>query len=286
MSQPPASGGPKASSPRPLHASNEGELPAAVRMDAAVPERIEPSTIPFAKVKARPELVGHTEDGEPLLKLAQGDRKAATRRDIDRRAIEAALANAKRSAPPRNDAEASVAEVPPLAPQKQPAWPWLAGALVPVAVVGSVVALRHLPRPDAPASPTNGALTDATSPAAPNAHDPVEELPAADVPSPAAASSSSDEASLGAVPDAPIPQVQETGDPEESRKLPRLPTERLRSGPSGVTTNADARSQANAPTRPTAAPTAARGPSERESKANPAPTANLSTSPILIHVKK
>lgn len=162
MPESPESRGPLASSRGRAFAESGGDNAASVRVDATIPERVEPQTIPFAKVKAKPELVGHTQDGEPLLKLAQGDRKAATRRDIDRRAIEAAIASAKRVTPPApHDAGGSVAEVAEPVVAKPAAWPWLAGALVPVAVVGAVVALRQAPRIGTPSENAQRALSGA-----------------------------------------------------------------------------------------------------------------------------
>jgi hypothetical protein len=146
-----------------LRPESDGFLPPSrsEHVDAGIPQRVEPRTVPSGKVLARPEHAGHTVDGEPLLRLAEGDRGARTQREIDRRGIDEALERARRgrhASAQQQDSEPSVAEVPPPTPMRpQSGWYWAAGAMVPLVVVGAVVGLRRGAQPAA-AVPAHGAI--------------------------------------------------------------------------------------------------------------------------------
>ncbi|MBM4374549.1 MAG: hypothetical protein FJ095_05640 [Deltaproteobacteria bacterium] len=131
--------------------------------------------MPFGKVHTRPELAGHTEDGEPMLRLAEGDRRAATMREVDRRAIDAALARARSRPPPAqeesgSEVRPSVAEIAPVAPPRRThALVWVACLAIPGLVVAAVLVLSRGATDRArQASTSNGWRSFLGSPVAPS----------------------------------------------------------------------------------------------------------------------
>jgi hypothetical protein len=197
MSPPPASQGPEAPAhPTPGEATSEGQAAASIRVDATPPKHAEPRTIPFAKVHARPELAGQTGDGEPMLRLAEGDRRAATMREVDRRAIDAALARARHPLPPAPEEAASsevrpsVAEIAPARPApRSSAMVWVACLAVPGLVIAAVLVLTQSgARDDRPRSTADAwsshehgspVSPQTTSPFAPEPPSPIEAAPSA-----------------------------------------------------------------------------------------------------------
>jgi hypothetical protein len=178
--------------------SSHGEKAASGATSAPLPKRSSPGALPDEKVKiqAKPELVGHTADGEPMLKLgATGDRRAPTQRGLDKAAIDAAVKEAKAQAAqraaagdvapisgPHSGPRTSDADLALVQPARAPVWPWIVAVLLIGGAVAGVFALRSGALGEsAPESASASATTTSAPP-------PPTPVPAASAPATASAS--------------------------------------------------------------------------------------------------
>ena len=153
--------------------------------EARVPQRPEPSTSPSAKVIARPEPAGHTADGEAMVRLAEGDRRAPTRREANRKAIDEAIAAAKAvrgEASPLQETRPSVSDVNAVAPPAPRTASLLIWVGLPLLVVGVLIGLKTGPS-SRPSAGSQAALT--STGLSPPHEAPVDPVVLAPLPAPA-----------------------------------------------------------------------------------------------------